>query len=248
MLVDGMPPFLAAANLKPFIHHELSGSTAPVLFRNPTTGTRGFGYDALLLPMVCEVYLEAKEANALTSQQSHIADACKILYRGLARVGIVALVDEATGYQEDRARDALAEILRAFISEELRKWVKTFPDAYFRELCRLKGIPVSRVAAKRPQYIGHLTNDIVYKRLAPGVLQELQRITPKSAGGRRKYRFHQRLTDEIGHPKLRDHLVAVITLMKAFDDWSYFKKALDKALPKYKEMPLFTHLEEEGEQ
>ena len=101
-LVDGMPPFLAAGNLKPFIPNELSGSTAPRVFKNPKTGTKGFGYNALLLPMVCEVYLEAREAGALTQQQDHIADACKILYRGLARVGIVALVDEATGYQEDR--------------------------------------------------------------------------------------------------------------------------------------------------
>ena len=103
MLVDGMPPFLAAGNLKPFIPEELSGSTAPRIFRNPNTGTRGFGYNALLLPMVCEVYLEAREAGKLNKTQDHIADACKILYRGLARVGIVALVDEATGFQEDRA-------------------------------------------------------------------------------------------------------------------------------------------------
>jgi hypothetical protein len=44
-----------------------------------------------------------------------------------ARVGIIALVDEATGYQEVRDHEALQEILKRYISEELLVWVRTFP-------------------------------------------------------------------------------------------------------------------------
>lgn len=244
MQVDALPPFLSANNLKPFVAEELRRSTTPILFRTPSGG-RGYGYKAEILPMVCEVYLKARDRDAITRGQAHIVEACDLLMRGLARVGIVALVDEATGYQEDRARDALAEILATFISEELRKWVKTFPDAYFRELARLRGIHLSRVSVKRPQYIGHLTNDLVYKRLAPGVLRELQRITPRTRKGHRKHAFHQRLSEDAGHPKLREHLASVITLMRAFDNWDDFKKALDRSLPKHKDMPLFDHLKED---
>lgn len=106
--------------------------------------------------------------------------------------------------------------------------------------------PLDRVAAKRPRYIGHLTNDIVYGRLAPGVLDELQRLTPKTASGRRQYRFHQRLTEHIGHPALREHLASVITVMRLAPDgeWPKFMKMLDKALPKQEKMPLLDPLEE----
>jgi hypothetical protein len=48
-LIDGLPPFLSADNLKAFISDELRQSTNPVVFRTPK-GNRAFGYDALLLP------------------------------------------------------------------------------------------------------------------------------------------------------------------------------------------------------
>lgn len=72
---DGMPPFLSASNLIPFISDELRQATAPILFRTPD-GLRAYGYKAELLPMVCEVYLSARDAKAATKQQEHIVKAC----------------------------------------------------------------------------------------------------------------------------------------------------------------------------
>jgi hypothetical protein len=80
-----------------------------------------------MLPLRCEVYLQAAEQKKLAPNQRDVAKAAAILVRGLARVGIVALVDEATGYQEVRARDALAKILEAYVAKELQPWVRTFP-------------------------------------------------------------------------------------------------------------------------
>ena len=158
--------------------------------------------------------------------------------RGLARVGIIALIDEATGFQVDRARRALADILEKFISDELRRWVKTFPDDYFKELCRLKNVEF-RSDMKLPQYFGKLTNNIVYKRLAPGVLEELQARTPRTASGNRKNKLHQRLSADIGHPKLLEHLGMVVGVMKLSDDYDDFKAKLNRVAPVYKSAPLF---------
>ena len=83
-------------------------------------GQVGFGYSAELLPKVCDVYLRARDAGVLAANQQHIAKQADILMRALAHVGIMALVDEATGYQYDRARDALARILEKFIAKELQ--------------------------------------------------------------------------------------------------------------------------------
>jgi len=231
-LVDGLPPFLVAKNLKPFISDALRKSTAPIVYRT-TSGGKAYGYNAVLLPMVCEVYLKLRDAGPVPKQQQHIVDACDILMRGLATVGIIALVDEATGFQYIRARVALARILEAFIKDELGKWAKRFPDEFYRQLFRLKGRkwPFRK---NPPQYVGHLTNDIVYSRLAPGVLEELRKKTPKDTKGRRKNRFHQWLTEDIGHPKLQEHISAAIALMRTCDDgdWAEFKVRLNRAFPK----------------
>lgn len=227
------PVFLSASNLKPFITNEIEENSKPIIFR--WNGVEMIGYKAELLPDVCDVYQDAERAGVLRSTQYHIAEACRILGRGLTRVGIIGLVDEATGYQRDRAKDALAKILEKFIAKELQPWVHTFPDVYYAELFRLRGLEFPRDSVKRPQYFGHLTNDIVYKRLAPGVREELDRMTPKAPSGRRKHHMHRQLTPEMGHPKLREHLASVTTVMRLSDDYGDFIKKLDRVHPRYDE-------------
>ena len=241
---DRMVKFATQNRLKSFTSERLKpGTLNPIEFRTPD-GRRMLGYEATLLADICDAVLEARKHSALTEKQEHIAAQCEILVRGFARVGIIALIDEATGYQDDRARDALAKILEAFVAKELRNWVKTFPSEFYRELFRLRSLPYTG-AVKKPQYIGHLTNDLVYARLAPGVLAELKRLTPRNDKGRLKHHLHRRLTEDIGHPKLLQHLSSVTALMRASDTWNQFKILADRALPKYKSLPLFDALESE---
>lgn len=206
----------------------------PIRFKFPGGGRTAYGLEATILADICDVVLAARKQGALVPQQQHIADQCEVLVRGFARVGIIALVDEATGYQADRTRDALAKILDAFIAKELQPWLPTFPTDYYRELFRLRGLPFPSDSVKRPQYFGWLTNDMVYKRIAPGVLEELQRVVPRSdETGRYKYRFFQRLTANAGYPKLREHLGSVVSIMKLSNDWMDFKQKLDRIHPRY---------------
>ncbi len=230
---DRLAKFTAGKALAPYVSQELLAVTGnPIKFRTDK-GLLAYGYEATVLADICDVVLQARSDGRLQKQQEHIARRCEILVRSFARVGIIALVDEATGYQDVRARQALEQILEKFISKELLKWAKTFPDEFYEEMFRLRGWQYREVSAKRPVLAGLLTNDIVYERLAPGVLQELKRITPKDEKGRRKYRYHQRLTEDIGHPRLREHLAAVIALMRASPNWNTFSRLLQRAFPKY---------------
>ena len=231
--VDELPFFLRASQLKPFVSKELALSTKPIPFRLDT-GQKAVGYDAKLLPQVCSVYLEARDAGVLLASQRHIAERAEILIRGLATVGVIALVDEATGYQEIRAQRALATILEKFIAEELQPWTKTFPYKFYEEIFRLKDWP-GPDGVKRPAVIGHYTNDIVYARLAPGVLDELKRRNPTLPTGRRKSTHHQWFTPEPGHQKLKEHLAAVTALMRASPNWTVFQRNLKRAFPKVEE-------------
>ncbi|HEW79575.1 MAG TPA: hypothetical protein ENH34_06415 [Phycisphaerales bacterium] len=232
--VEKVAPFLDLINLKPFVNKELESSTYPLIFR-PVTGSRAFGYRAELLPKVCEVYLKARDEGKLLKTQLKFAKACDLLMRGLAHVGIVALVDEATGYQEVRDRKALQVILDKYITDELAKWTKTFPDEYYKHLFRLKNTPYPLgEKGRKPSYVGHWTNDIVYDRLAPGVKEALKKKNPRDkATGSRKHKHHQHLTRDYGHPVLTEHLSNVTFLMASCTDWKDFKKRLDIAKPKF---------------
>ena len=228
----GLPVFLTAQNLKPFITDELIASSTPIHFIPSKGGSKSIGYRADLLPLICGVFMDAEQANALMPMQSHIVQQCKILLRGLATVGITALVDEATGYQEVRDHLALQKILDMFISKELSKWAKRFPDEFYREMFRLKNWQWQGMKLNRPSVVGHYTNDVVYQRLASGVLDELKTRNPPDESGHRKHKHHQWLTPEVGHPKLRDHLNGVIALMRASSSWDQFKRMVDRVFPK----------------
>lgn len=230
---DGLPPFLAAETLRPFISQELREATVPHIYRTPS-GSNAYGYDAMLLPMVCEVYLNAKDDGKTTKQQAHIVRACELLMRGLARIGIIALVDEATGYQEIRDRDALQAILDKFLRKELAAWAKRFPDEFYQQMFRLRGWQWKGMKVNRPQVVGHYTRDLVYERLAPQIVQELETRNPKNQRGQRDAKHHQWLTEDIGHPALAQHLYALIGFMRvaADGDWDGFYNMVQRAFPK----------------
>ena len=236
MTVDGLPFFLQAEVLKPFISDELKVSTTPVLYRGKT-GQRSVGYDAMLLPMVCEVYLRFRDASLASAgkvpaQYAHIVQACDALMRGLAAVGIVALVDEATGYQETRDKQALRMLLDQYLRKELAAWAKRFPDEFYQNIFRLRGWTWKGMSVNRPQAVAQYTKDLVYARLAPGILKELEARTPRDESGNRKAKLHQWLTEDVGHPALAQHLHAVVGLMRVSSTWDQFMNMMDVAFPK----------------
>jgi P63C domain len=233
MAVDELPPFLAADNLNSSITEELRRATNPLVFRS-LTGQKAFGYDAMILPLVCEVYLRARRDKKLRKSQEHIAERCEVLQSGFARVGIIALIDEATGYQYDRPRRDLEEYLKKYLSESLRKWVRTFPADYFKHLCRLRGVEL-RPDMRLPQYFGTLTNNIIYRRMAPGLLKKLKER--RSERGNSRDKLHCWLSQDVGVPEALIHLGTVIGLMKLHTDYATFEKQLDQIAPIYPEYP-----------
>lgn len=230
---DRIDKFLSTKSIKPYANRYLNDVIiSPVKFRTPS-GSIGHGYEATLLADICDAVLEARREGKLHYQQEHIAKQCEILVRGFARVGIIALVDEVTGFQKDRAKNALSKILEAFIASELQPWVKTFPDEYYQELFRLRGLKYPLDTVQRPQYFGYLTNDIIYNRLAPGVLNELKRVIPRDSKGKPKSKLFQKLTDNVGYPKLREHMASVVTIMKLSTDYKDFMRKINQIHPCY---------------
>jgi hypothetical protein len=231
-----LPVFLASEKLKPFIAGDLAVALSRPLEFVPIHGGRSaFGIPAEAVPRVCEVWLKARESESakLSPKQQETARNAEIIIRGLAHVGIIALVDEATGYQDQRAHDALAKILEKFIANELRPYVKTFPPDFYKEIYRLKDWEYPPQHNRHNSVLGKITNDLVYDRLAPGVRDALHSATPRRPSGRLKHKLFQRLTHDVGHPKLREHLGAVVMAMKLSGDWDSFYGTANRLLPKY---------------
>ena len=200
-------------------------------------GGKAFGYPAELLPKICGVFIDADEAGKLSKRQKHIAEKARVLLRGLAEVGIIALVDEATGYQEDRPKDELQLILAAYISPTLLPWTEQFPVEFFKEMFRVYGWPWpfnedGYKGPLGPRYAGKIIKKIIFENLPPGVLEELERLNPPNKKWQRKSRMAQLLTSEIGHPHV-EKLVAVNTaLFRISDDRHSFWRAYARAFPK----------------
>lgn len=226
-----LPAFLTAKNLKPFIPNELYVTSSQIEFRRQTGG-KAFGYPAELLPLVCAVFDDADRAGKLSAGQKHIAEKARMLLRGLIHVGIVALVDEATGYQKVRARDELQKILAAYVSPELLPWAKRFPDSFYEHLHRVRGWEYKPGSNARTAYIGKLTNTLIYEQLPTGVIEELRAKNPRDPiTKRRKHTHHEFLTAEVGNPHLERQIVAVTTLLSVSDDWSEFARLFTKKFP-----------------
>ncbi len=222
------PAFVDAKNLQPFIDEGLEEVLNLIEYKSKS-GVVTEGYNAEILPRLCKLYLDARNSMSLVKQQLPLARASEVLLIALSKVGITALVDEATGYQYERERHELQKILKQYIAEELLPWQKTFPDEFYIQIFRLKGWEYNaQTIKKRPGVVGHWTNNLIYKQLPKGVLNELKSKTPKSDAGNYTARFFQSLTPEIGSPHLQNQLVSVITLMKVSRDWEDFMRNFNK--------------------
>ena len=137
-----------------------------------------------------------------------------------------------TGWVVDwfRQQGELQGALKEWISPDLQPWTLTFPPEFYGEIYRLKGW-VGPIGPQKPSVIGHYTNDIVYARLTPGLLEMLRIKNPRQITGERRDKHHQWLTFQRGYPQLEKHLAGVVMLMSAFTDWDDFMAALDLSRP-----------------
>lgn len=236
--VEGLPPFLEASNLSEHITAQLRQHLAGIEFRPPGQRFTATGYDATLLPEICDVFLAARldPDVRLSKAQDGYAERAEILMRSLAKVGIVALVDEATGYEKARERDDLQRLLAEYVAEEFRPWVRKFPDKFFTEVLRIYGHGTNRQSNKRPQFIGRFINEYVYAYLPDGVLDELQRVNPVGASGRRSRTHHQHVVEGTGSTHLDRQITAVTTLLSISRDAEHFKQVFATAFPKSRQV------------
>jgi len=227
---DGVyfPLHLAYKNLRPFILDDpelVEALREPIRYRS-TKGSLAEAIPGQVLRRICSVWVRARNADVLGPSQRQIADKAELLLEALADVAIIALIDEATGYQKRRAHNELQRILRAYIAPELLPWQSRFPVAYYEQIYRVMGWRYDASSTKRTAYIGKLTNKLIYEKL-----RRKNPVDP--ATRRRKHKHTQFLTEDVGNVHLEKQIAAVTTLLRATPDgkWKLFETLFNHAFP-----------------
>lgn len=231
------PRYLYANFLTPYISLELNEKLSDTIKYVSVSKVKSVGLPAEILPEICDVWITANDKGAVPEGQTQVAANAYTLLKGFATVGIIALIDEATGYQDERMKGALAEILERYLLDQHKPYIGAFPTDFYRQIYRLNGWPWNPNSTKRPGVIGTWTNDIVYERMAPGVLAELQKRNPTIKPGARKHKHFQFLTDNVGDPALKGHFDGILALQRAASNWRVFQSLLNRAYPKFPPMP-----------
>lgn len=170
-----------------------------------------FGITAECYLEICRAFARARDAGDLaTERQVSIAKNASAFLSACANVGLIALIDEATGYQYMRAEDALQVKLRAYLEQEMRPWEKTFPDELWVEFGRLTGWKGG--VQQRPKQWGKLVNELVYQYLDSDVFDWLKNNAPPPRHGQN---YHQWLTSNYGLKKLVEHIWMLIGMASA---------------------------------
>jgi P63C domain len=201
--------YVAGGALRKYIPPDLPGQMIEFSIPGVVNKTvRGISADTFL--EICRAYVKALDGNAsLTDHQRSVAIKASMFLASCAKVGLIALIDEATGYQYERTEDALQLKLRLYLSEEMRKWEKTFPDEIWVELGRLTNWRGS--ITKHPKYWGKLVMELVYEYLDADVAKWLKENAPKPQGGQN---YHQWLSSQYGLRKLIEHIWKLIGIAK----------------------------------
>lgn len=213
---------IIASNLTPYITTE---DIAEKIIQYDLSGAghqmSAYGYEATLLIEVCEAFLKARDDGVLTVGQRKIARVADIILRACAKVGIIALIDEATGYDKFKRKHEYQLKVQAFIADDLQEWARMFPEEFWFELARLEHIHYH--PRSRPLRWGKYVLAFVYAAVDRDIAQELKNRIPNPHFGQN---LHQ-LLKEYGREKMTAQLNQVLGVMKTCRDMDDFRRKFD---------------------
>jgi hypothetical protein len=233
-----LPNFIGAKNLLPYVKDELRERLNGINFLYGNQVISGYHADVLVL--VCNVYLEAREAHALKGKpQLRIAQQCEILLRSFAKVGITALIYEQLGYERFKNPEALRILVESYLVDEVREYSKEFPDEFFQQLDKIYGHERT-TSRNRPLYYAKFIRKYIYDPFERGeVLKRLDEKNPLINKKYRKHRFHSWLSTDLGLQKLRSQVWQVVAILKTSSGKRTFESGYNRMMGQSNQRDLF---------
>jgi len=222
--------YLRAKNIQRFLPDKFKGAYQKNIFKFMAGNQLAYGLEAKDVIDICNMYLSARQAGVISPNQVNIVEMSELFIRACAKVGIEALIDEATGYQDYRDSQELQNRLALHLQDEFREWTRTFPRVFFDSLYRLEGIRPPLHSRPYPKRFGVYVMRFVYDTLDPDVANYLREKNPNPQGKK----HHHQLFNDFGYKRLTDHLMAVLGIMKASLTIEKCRENLLIAFPKTK--------------
>lgn len=206
----------------------------PILFK-PLRKDPAHGYEGTSVIELCEVILDARRKDRLKPSQYFLAVQAEIILRASAKLGIIALIDEATGYIKDKRKEEYRELFKEFIRQEYREWAAEFPDQFFDLLYRLYNLKRNNLKGRHPRFFSKFIRKYVYSPLVNShgaILEMLDEKNPVVyVNGGRKYKLFQFLSEQLGLPALRAHIWQVVGIGNSVRSKEAFNRAFENAFP-----------------
>lgn len=176
-----------------------------VEFARPDGGTAN-GREAVWLVDLLRAYDEADDAGLLHHTQRHLARNARKILRALAGVAMVALIDEATGYQAIREAGALSFAFRALLLDSHDTWDLMWHPGFVDAIVRLHGCRYD--GGPQPRWLASTYDKLYGLILGAEVVAELKRRNPEPKFGTN---HHQWLTPE-AREVVRRNIEVVVAL------------------------------------
>lgn len=140
----------------------------------PHGGHAGFISADVVTDMVTGV-IDAAVNGTIHKQQRFAVAPCLKIQASMAKVGMNALIDEATGYQYQRAPDALQALLSKLLRQQAATWERRFHPDFYHAIYRLFGWKYAGHDQNPPSIVGQITYDWVYAPVMPlAMIEELR--------------------------------------------------------------------------
>ncbi len=202
---------------------------ASTRFRLATNNAVAEGYPAGVLLDICNLYVRALAAGTLHPKQVPLAVRAAVIATACGKVGITALVWEATGYDKVKAANALQDRLALVLREQAADWAVLFTPAFFSELARLFRLEL-RGDGRRPMVFAAFIAEFFYGWLGADVYQAIKAKNPRreELDFEREHKHHQFLT-EPARAQFDRHQRDVLLLMRASTDIADFRMRFNAA-------------------
>lgn len=194
-----------------------------IVFTAPTAaGPReAHGIDAEWFVDLCQAYVTAGLSGKLRANQTHLAMQAAVIMNATAKVGVVALIDEACGYRPE-GKHPLSDLWGRIVREQSREWERMWEREVAVALAPLYRKQID--PGVFPMWMKGIIGIIYDMVLGKEVTDRLRELCPKPGGSHTR---HQHLTEE-ARSYLRSLLPTIIALANTSDNreqfWRKFRR------------------------
>lgn len=160
---------------------DLAAKAAATNFDFDSPTGPAHGYCSSVLADICDAYVSAALEGKLRANQKHLARNAHAISSALAKVGLDALIDEATGYQAEVRAGERQHAIDRYLRDHAARYERLLCDSLIRELSRLHGYTHGR--AQPPRFIMAFVGQVYADILGPDLHKELK----ERSGQRREH-------------------------------------------------------------